>query len=1159
MKDIENLISTQIESQFPEFMRDPEVGSNFILFVKTYYEWLEQQNNLLHESRSLMSYKDIDTTIDDFIIHFKNDFLNNIQFDTATNKRLLVKNILDLYRAKGTPRAIDLLFKLVFATGAEIYYPGSDIFKLSDGDWYKAKYLEVSYTDQNRNFVGKLVRGLSSGAVAFVDRYVRRLISSGKYIDIFYISNLTDDFQTNETLSYEDNKVGMPFVVGSMSELTINTTGDGFVNGDIVEIVSDNGVQGLGRITSTGRADGIVSYTLKEGGFGYTNTSLAITANANLTVEKIVQGANLSIGPYFDYQEPIIQPLANIIFGSLTGGIFSAGDTVKTFNGSYTLLANANILTVSQNVSSSNGQMFVSLVFGNMQSNTIFHKISVGTGYITCNTTSNVVIGNTTALFSSELAAGRLLFNSSDVYLGTIAGITSNTALTLLANSTTIVSNATFKYNSVLANTTTFTNQSVKGTSIGSSKNFVLSLSNTVGSFRNNEPIIQTDSSNTIVANGYITKITQTAANVTLYIGNTFGVISTQYPLNGTLSNATSNIANFKSYLGLYNINSAASFTTITGNYVYGQYSNTQANVTSLSSGVGASFSVNNWINIEDVYLDKDLIDHLNANGVYFYNLRLDGSNSNSSIVTTGTGTITTTLTSNVVTGVGTSFATSLPDKLLFDGSNNFIGYIASRTSTTGLTLLANAAVAVTGGAFKTGNVSYGFSGNVGAGANTLLIDLLSITNEKIGTISTLGSINPGNAYSSDPITTVFEPYTYAYLKQNQIITVDTRNGAFLRGESVKQVTDLSNTVIVTVGNAGTFKFNELVNQSNASATNAANGYIVDINIASSVGTLTLTNVKGTFVNTTNVSVGKITGNTSGATANVVLVPQQLKLTLSNSGIYSVGEVLTQTNASGFVSNGVITQTVITGNVATLYVSKTSGTFAVTTNVTTDGVVRGSFFNSAGNVDTIKTDTMPFTTKAEILQGSTSDVLYVKKLSLGKYYMGTTADFIDATPLIGEISDTYANVVSVQEYAYEAMGNNAYVEAKASTANGTVLEILVADSGFGYVDGESVSFSSNDTVFSGTATVSNKTQGENFGFYQSTKGFLSQDKYLHDGHYYQEYSYEVRTDIAIDKYSDMLKKVLHVAGTKYFGAFVHSTLYTSSITSISANVSQATS
>jgi hypothetical protein len=1088
MKDIENLISTQIESQFPEFMRDPDVGDNFILFVKTYYEWLEQQNNTLYQSRNLMKFKDIDTTVDDFIIHFKNDFLNNIQFDTATNKRLLVKNILDLYRAKGTPRAIDLLFKLVFATGAQIYYPGGDIFKLSDGEWYKAKYLEISYTDKNRNFVGKLVKGLSSGAVAFVDRYIRRQISSGKYINVFYISNLSGDFETGETLSYEDNKIGMPFLVGSMSELTITVTGDGFVNGDIVELVSDNGVQGLGRITDTGKADGIVNYTLREGGFGYTNTSLTITANANLGVEKIALGANLNIGPYFDYNEPIIQPLANIIFGSLTGGTFSDGDTVKTFNGSFTLLANANILSVSQNVSSSNGQMFVSLVSGNMQSNTIFHKISVGTGFITCNTSSNVVIGNTTALFSSELAAGRLLFNSSDVYLGTIAGITSNTALTLIANSTTAVANASFKYNSVRANTTSYTNKSVKGTAIGSSKNLVLYLSNTSGAFKNNEVVVQTDSSNNIVANGYVTKITKSAANVALYIGNTFGVFSTQTPLYGISTNATSNVANFNSILGLYNINSTASFTTLTGNYVYGQYSNTQANVTTLSSGVGASFSVNTYINIEDVYLDKDLINQLNANGMYFYNIVLNGSNSN----------------------------TATP-------------------------------------------YAYGFYGNVSANVSTLLINVLSITNEKIGTIAALANINPGNSYSADPITTVFEPYTYAYLKQNLIITVDTRNGTFLRGESVKQVADLSNTVVVTVSNAGTFKFNELINQSNASATNAANGYIVDINIASSVGTLTLTNVKGTFVNTTNVSVGKITGNTSGATANVVLVPQQLKLTLSNSGIYSVGEVLTQTNASGFVANGVITQTVITGNVATVYVSKNSGNFVVTTNASANGVVRGSFFNSSGNVSTITVDTMPFTTRAEILYGSTSDVMYVKKLALGKYYMGTTADFIDSTPLIGEISDTYANVVSVGEYAYEAMGNNAYVEAKVSTANGTALGIVVADSGFGYVDGESVSFSSNDSVFSGIATVLDRKQGESFGFYQSTKGFLSQDKYIQDGDYYQEYSYEIRADIPLNKYSDMLKKVLHVAGTKFFGAFVHSTVSNSNITSVSANVSQALS
>jgi len=42
--------------------------------------------------------------------------------------------------------------------------------------------------------------------------------------------------------------------------------------------------------------------------------------------------------------------------------------------------------------------------------------------------------------------------------------------------------------------------------------------------------------------------------------------------------------------------------------------------------------------------------------------------------------------------------------------------------------------------------------------------------------------------------------------------------------------------------------------------------------------------------------------------------------------------------------------------------------------------------------------------------------------------------------------------------------------------------------------------------------------------------------YIHDGNYYQEYSYEVLTKISVDRYSDMFKKVMHMAGTKFFGS-----------------------
>ena len=56
------------------------------------------------------------------------------------------------------------------------------------------------------------------------------------------------------------------------------------------------------------------------------------------------------------------------------------------------------------------------------------------------------------------------------------------------------------------------------------------------------------------------------------------------------------------------------------------------------------------------------------------------------------------------------------------------------------------------------------------------------------------------------------------------------------------------------------------------------------------------------------------------------------------------------------------------------------------------------------------------------------------------------------------------------------------------------------------------------------------------GYYRSSKGFLSEDMYIHDGDYYQEYSYEVLSKISVDRYSDMFKKVMHMAGTKFFGS-----------------------
>ena len=106
---IEKFISPFIAQQFPAFYK--EEGPNFIAFLRAYYEWMESSQQTLAHARSLLEYSDIDTTEAEFIKYFKNTYLQSLPESIIANKTLLVKHILDLYRAKGTPRAYELLFR----------------------------------------------------------------------------------------------------------------------------------------------------------------------------------------------------------------------------------------------------------------------------------------------------------------------------------------------------------------------------------------------------------------------------------------------------------------------------------------------------------------------------------------------------------------------------------------------------------------------------------------------------------------------------------------------------------------------------------------------------------------------------------------------------------------------------------------------------------------------------------------------------------------------------------------------------------------------------------------------------------------------------------------------------------------------------------------
>ena len=401
---IEKNISALIQNQFPSLYQAE--GPVFVDFVEAYYKWMEEINNPLYHSRRLFEYRDIDETINDFLIYFKEKYLKNIQFETTTDVRQIVKHSLDLYRSKGTERGVDLLFRLVFGTGASVYHPSTDLFRLSDGKWVRPTYLEVSLNDNTISFVNKQIRGLSSGATAFAERVVRKTVK-GQFVDIIYISAISGDFLHGEVVTDDvlNNSI-CPIVVGSLTNIILDVTGSGtgFEIGDILTVTSPRGNQALARVANTTNTSGIVNFELLNGGYAYSNAAQVIVSENSLKIANLQINAN-NARDYFDVFETITQPLANINYIASNGAL-AVGDSIHTYYANNLLDGSGTILAVTA-ANSTAGELFVYVSSGNLQSNAFY-------------TTSNAVGANQTVSngYFNRTATGNVMGVSANVTLG---------------------------------------------------------------------------------------------------------------------------------------------------------------------------------------------------------------------------------------------------------------------------------------------------------------------------------------------------------------------------------------------------------------------------------------------------------------------------------------------------------------------------------------------------------------------------------------------------------------------------------------------------------------------------------------------------------------------------------------------------------------------
>lgn len=364
--EIYRKLSSQIEAQFPEFLR--EDGPKFIAFLRAYYEYMEQTGKAGDAQRSLFDTTDIDRTVSDFVQYFHREFMQSIPRNVLTDKRLLAKYIREFYRSRGSQQSYRFLFRILFDKEIEFYYPGDDILRASDGRWVRETVIRgVLSAGCPETMDGREITGATSGAKGRVQE-VLHITSLGISLIQLRVENTTGTFLNDEIVSDGlGNSIRISNTTGSLSDVAIVDGGAYNSAGDIVTVSGTAGGSATATVTSTKDTGGL-TFRIVKGGSGYriSNTTINIvdgdpSSPASFRIVSLSNTEVILIG------QDLINSVKNVILS--TGATFATGGSNST-----TLTASLAAANISSTLTSA-------LTFSNTTVGSISSIFLIDPGY----------------------------------------------------------------------------------------------------------------------------------------------------------------------------------------------------------------------------------------------------------------------------------------------------------------------------------------------------------------------------------------------------------------------------------------------------------------------------------------------------------------------------------------------------------------------------------------------------------------------------------------------------------------------------------------------------------------------------------------------------------------------------------------------------------
>ena len=200
------------------------------------------KDNVIRKTGKILEYRNLETSIDQYVDYLRDELYPSIPVTYFGDKRLVAQHFKEFFESKSNEQSYRFLFKLLYNENVEIYYPGTDILRISDGNFEKTQIIRtIAVSADNRDiflFLNKTIRGETSGVLANVVDIKKFFIGAIEIAEMT-LKLVSGTFTAGEDIVDIEDEDLSTTIFGIVSAVTVVDGGSGYEEGDIITITGD--------------------------------------------------------------------------------------------------------------------------------------------------------------------------------------------------------------------------------------------------------------------------------------------------------------------------------------------------------------------------------------------------------------------------------------------------------------------------------------------------------------------------------------------------------------------------------------------------------------------------------------------------------------------------------------------------------------------------------------------------------------------------------------------------------------------------------------------------------------------------------------------------------------------------------------------------------